>query len=63
MAASQCWTMLHMLPGDGPQADRVLGLPPGVVQLALIPTAYAIGHDFKLAYRRPLNEIVHYDRW
>jgi hypothetical protein len=55
--------MLHMLPGDGPQADRVLGLPPGVVQLALIPTAYAIGHDFKLAYRRPLNEIVHYDRW
>jgi hypothetical protein len=42
---------------------RVLGLPPGVVQLALIPTAYALGHDFKPAYRRPLNEIVHHDRW
>jgi nitroreductase len=58
-----CWTMLHMLPGDGQEADRVLGLPPGVVQLALIPTAYALGHDFKPAYRRPLNEIVHHDRW
>jgi hypothetical protein len=45
------------------QADGVLGLPPGVVQLALIPTAYAIGHDFEPAYHRPLNEVVHYDRW
>ena len=55
--------MPHMLPGDRPQADRVRGLPPGVVQLVLIPTDYAIGHDFEPAYRRPLNEAVHYDRW
>jgi nitroreductase len=58
-----CWTNLHMLPGDGRDANQVLGLPPDVMQVALIPTAYSIGLDFKPAYRRPLAEIVHYDRW
>jgi nitroreductase len=58
-----CWTNLHMLPGDAEQANQVLGLPPGVMQVALIPTAYWIGRSFKPAYRRPLDEIVHYDRW
>ena len=58
-----CWTNLHMLPGDGNDANQVLGLPPGVIQVALIPTAYPRGHDFKPAYRRPLADIMHYDRW
>ena len=58
-----CWTNLHMLPGDCEDANQVLGLPPGVMQVALIPTAYSIGRDFKPAHRRPLAEIVHHDRW
>jgi hypothetical protein len=52
-----------VLPGDGEDANQVLGLSPGVMQVALIPTAYSIGCDFKPAHRRPLAEIVHYDRW
>jgi nitroreductase len=58
-----CWTNLHMLPGDCEDANQVLGLPLGVMQVALIPTAYSIGRDFKPAHRRPLAKIVHYDRW
>jgi nitroreductase len=58
-----CWTNLHMLPGDCADANQVLGLPPGVMRVALIPTAYSIGRDLKPAHRRPLAEIVHYDRW
>jgi nitroreductase len=56
-----CWTTMHML--TGVDADDALGLPPGVIQVALIPTAYAIGTDFKRAHRRPLDEIIHYDCW
>jgi nitroreductase len=56
-----CWTNLHMLLAE--EADKVLGLPAGVMQVALIPTAYTIGLDFRPAYRRPLDEILHQDRW
>jgi len=56
-----CWTNLHMLLAE--EADKVLGLPAGVMQVALIPTAYTIGQDFSPASRRPLDEILHQDRW
>lgn len=56
-----CWTNLHMLLAE--EADQVLGLPPGVMQVALIPTAWSIGTEFKPAYRRPLAEMLHRDRW
>lgn len=56
-----CWTNMHMLTGQ--DADAAIGLPAGVMQVALIPTAHAIGTEFKPAHRRPLGEIVHYDRW
>jgi nitroreductase len=56
-----CWTNLHLLLAE--EADEVLGLPVGVMQVALIPTAYTIGLDFRPAHRRPLDEILHQDRW
>jgi nitroreductase len=56
-----CWTNLHMLLAE--EAGKVLGLPAGVMQVALIPTAYTIGQDFRPASRRPLDEILHQDRW
>jgi nitroreductase len=48
-----CWTNLHLLPGDAEEANQLLGMPPGVMQVALIRTAYSVGLDFKPAYRRP----------
>lgn len=56
-----CWTTLHLIFAE--EADKVLGLPPGVMQVALIPTAYTIGLEFQPAQRRPLDEILHQDRW
>lgn len=56
-----CWTNLHLLLAE--EADKVLRLPAGVMQIALIPTAYTIGLDFQPAHRRPLDEILHQDRW
>jgi hypothetical protein len=34
-----------------------------VSQTALIPVAYTIGTDFKLAPRDPLETMVHWDTW
>jgi nitroreductase len=56
-----CWTNLHLLLAE--EADKVLGLPAGVMQVALIPTAYTIGLEFRPAHRRPLDEILHQNRW
>jgi nitroreductase len=34
-----------------------------VVQTALIPVAYTIGTDFRPVARKPVAEILHWDRW
>jgi nitroreductase len=55
------WTAAHLR-----QEQRVadlLGIPPGVHQAALIPTAYHRGPDFHPAPRPPLESTVHRDRW
>lgn len=56
-----CWMNLHQL--AGPAADELIGLPEGVMQICGIATAYSIGTDFKQAYRRPLDEIIHENTW
>jgi nitroreductase len=55
------WSNFHMF--DIEEANRVVGLPDGVMQVALIATAYSIGTDFKPAPRRALETIVHWDTW
>jgi nitroreductase len=55
------WSNFHMF--DIEEANRVVGLPDGVLQVALIATAYSIGTDFKPAPRRALERIVHWDTW
>jgi nitroreductase len=55
------WTTLH-LSHEAEVAD-ILGLPDGVHQAALIPTAYYTGDTFKPAPRQPLDEVLHVDRW
>jgi nitroreductase len=56
-----CWTSLHLTEPD--EADRILGIPDGVTQVALIATAHAVGTDFRPAARRPLETVVHWDGW
>jgi len=41
----------------------VLGIPAGVRQGALIPTAYYTGETFKPAARQPLEQVLHHDGW
>ena len=56
------WTTFH-LPHER-EAAELLGIPyDDVMQAALIPVAHTIGTDFKPGRRRPLETMVHWDRW
>lgn len=57
-----CLTTAHLLLEE--EAAAILGIPYAeVTQVALIPVAYTLGTDFKPAYRRPLETVVHHDAW
>jgi nitroreductase len=46
------------------EAAEVLGIPyQEVMQAGLIPVAYTLGTEFKPAARKPLESVVHWDRW
>ncbi len=56
------WTTIHLFYEQ--EAAEVLGIPyEKVTQTALIPVAYTLGTDFKPAPRKPLDLILHFDRW
>jgi len=56
------WTTFHLRRER--EAAEILGIPfDRVMQAALIPVAYTIGGDFAPAARRPLDTMVHWDRW
>jgi nitroreductase len=55
------WTTLHLVYED--EVATILGLPPGLRQGALIPTAYYTGTDFRPASRQPLDEVLHWNGW
>lgn len=55
------WTSLH-LPREA-EVAAVLGIPDGVHQGALIPTAFYTGETFKPAPREPLADVLHVDGW
>jgi len=54
-------TTLHLRHAD--EAAALLGLPDGLMQVALLPVAYTIGTDFKRASRPPVDEIIHWNHW
>ncbi len=54
-------TTLHL--GRAADAKALLGIPDGIMQVALVPVAYTLGTDFKPAQRQPLDEILHWDTW
>jgi nitroreductase len=56
------WTTIHL--AYEREAAEILGIPyDEVTQAALIPLAYTIGTDFKLAPRDPLDTMLHWDQW
>jgi nitroreductase len=56
------WTTFHLR--HEREAAELLGIPyERVMQAALIPVAYTVGTDFKPGPRRPLDTLVHWDRW
>ena len=52
-----------VLLGHAGEAAELLEIPENVHPVALLPVAYTIGTDFKPAKRRPLEEVVHWERW
>jgi len=55
------WTTMHL--GKSKEIAELLGIPEGVSQVVLLPVAWTIGTDFKPATRRPVSEVVWFDRW
>jgi nitroreductase len=46
------------------EAAELLGIPyDEITQVALLPTAYTLGTDFRPAQRKPMDDVVHWDRW
>jgi len=54
-------TTLHLFQEDA--VAKLLGIPEGVAQVALLPVAYTRGDDFRPAPRRPLEEISYWNSW
>lgn len=45
------------------EAGELLGIPDTVTQVALLPVAYTIGHDFKPADRKPPEAVTYLNGW
>ena len=59
---ASCWTTLHLMFEE--EAAKILDIPyDSVTQAALLPVAHALGTDFKPAWRKPLEEVIHIDQW
>jgi nitroreductase len=57
-----CMTALHLRYEE--EAAAVLGIDyEHLVQTAMIPVAYTIGTSFRPVARKPVAEILHWDRW
>jgi len=54
-------TTAHQL--DQPAMAKVLGIPDAWFQVALIPVGYTKGEDFKPSPRRPVEEVVFWNRY
>ena len=56
------WTCLHLFYEE--EAANKLNIPyKDVMQASLIPVAYTIGTDFKLAPRNSVHTMVHWNTW
>jgi nitroreductase len=55
------WTTLHLVWEQ--EVAELLNVPNDVMQVAMLPVAYTIGTDFKIAQRQPPEEITYWDGW
>jgi nitroreductase len=55
------WTTFHLVHEE--QVAEILGIPPTVTQIALLPVAFYTGDTFTPAPRRPAREITYANRW
>jgi nitroreductase len=55
------FTTFHLFGAD--QVAKVLDIPEGVTQIALLPIAYTKGTDFKPAQRPPVETVVSWNSW
>ena len=56
-----CLTSLHL--HHAAAVGKLLGVPEDVVQVTLLPVAYTVGTDFKVAARKPVAEVAYLDAW
>jgi nitroreductase len=57
-----CWTTIHLI--QEKKVAEILGIPyDDITQVALVPVAYTKGTDFKPAPRKPMDGVVHFDKW
>jgi|SRR5579875_1248724 len=55
------WTTLHLV--HEREIAGLLGLPDGIRQGVLMPTAYYTGETFRPASRLPLDQVLHVNHW
>src|SRR3546814_8239485 len=55
------WTTFHLVHEQ--QVAEILGIPPTVTQVTLLPVAYYKGDSFSPTPRRPAHEITYANRW
>ncbi|HJR25120.1 MAG TPA: nitroreductase family protein [Acidimicrobiales bacterium] len=55
------WTTFHLVHEEA--VAEILGIPPTVTQIALLPVAFYTGDSFSPAPRRPAREITYANRW
>jgi nitroreductase len=61
-ALGTAWTTAHLMYEQ--EAAAILEIPyASMTQVALIATAFSLGTDFRKALRKPVDEILHIDRW
>lgn len=54
-------TTLHL--NEEERVAKLLGIPDGVKQIALLPVAFTRGTDFQRAARPPVQTITHWNEW
>jgi nitroreductase len=55
------WTTFHLVHEEA--VAEILGIPPTVTQIALLPVAFDTGDAFAPAPRRPAHDITYANRW
>ena len=58
---ASAWTSLHLVYEQ--EVSDLLGIPEDITQAALLPIAWLLGGDLKVAKRLPLSEVVYTDKW